>query len=525
MFALYAAMALAVANPSDAVMIEFSADWCGYCRQMEATVARLERQGFPIRKVNFDRQRELARQFNVQSLPCFVVVVDGKEVDRIEGAASQAALEGLFARAGVRVAPSKQPPTNRSLRGQSPDADAQGSAARGETSGSLAARAKSRAFPRQIAEAPELFDDRDPKRQPDAAIRRPASRSRERDPVFEHSLAASVRLKIADPDGASTGSGTIIDAREGEALILTCGHIFRDSKGKGAISVDTFGNRPESNLAGELIAYDLDCDVALVAIRPSERVAVARIASADSPPRKGDRVLTVGCAHGADPTVRQSRIVAVNKYVGPPNVQVAGQPEQGRSGGGLFDENGWVIGVCNAADPADDEGLFASLPAIHAELKEAGLLEVCLDGTAEGIRLASSDPPAMPARMPRDRARNLPPGAMATSDESYDESDAASEGVERSIEDERSAEDRIEEDEPAPGELRLRDDEQAVLDEIDSRGDDAEVICIVRSSNSSDSKSEIIVLDRASPEFVERLSSRGRKVELPRKSRSRAGSR
>ena len=54
-------------------------------------------------------------------------------------------------------------------------------------------------------------------------------------------VAASVRLRVEDPDGHSCGSGTIIDARGGEALILTCGHIFRDSQGKGRIEVDLFG--------------------------------------------------------------------------------------------------------------------------------------------------------------------------------------------------------------------------------------------------------------------------------------------
>ena len=54
-------------------------------------------------------------------------------------------------------------------------------------------------------------------------------------------IAASVRLRVEDADGHSCGSGTIIDARGGEALILTCGHIFRDSKGKGRIEVDLPG--------------------------------------------------------------------------------------------------------------------------------------------------------------------------------------------------------------------------------------------------------------------------------------------
>jgi hypothetical protein len=79
----------------------------------------------------------------------------------------------------------------------------------------------------------------------------------------------------------------------------------------------------------------------------------------------GAEVLNVGCNHGEDPTVRRSKITARDKYLGPPNIEVAGLPVQGRSGGGLFSPEGYVIGVCNAADPEDNEGLYAALPSIH----------------------------------------------------------------------------------------------------------------------------------------------------------------
>ena len=46
-------------------------------------------------------------------------------------------------------------------------------------------------------------------------------------------LAATVRLRVEDAQGRSFGTGTIIDARSGEALVITCGHLFRESKGKG----------------------------------------------------------------------------------------------------------------------------------------------------------------------------------------------------------------------------------------------------------------------------------------------------
>ena len=63
----------------------------------------------------------------------------------------------------------------------------------------------------------------------------------------------------------------------------------------------------------------------------------------------------------------------MNRYHGPANLVVSRRPVDGRSGGGLFNKRGVLIGVCNAADNVDDEGLYAALGPIHAEFDAAGL--------------------------------------------------------------------------------------------------------------------------------------------------------
>ena len=99
-------------------------------------------------------------------------------------------------------------------------------------------------------------------------------------------LAASVRVRVEDPQGHSCGSGTIIDANAaGDALVLTCGHLFRDSQGTGKIEIDVFGSSPAVHLPGRLVGYDLERDVGLVAFHTQERVMVARVA----PPGYGVR--------------------------------------------------------------------------------------------------------------------------------------------------------------------------------------------------------------------------------------------
>ncbi|MFT5524108.1 MAG: hypothetical protein ACI9HK_002059, partial [Pirellulaceae bacterium] len=75
----------------------------------------------------------------------------------------------------------------------------------------------------------------------------------------------------------------------------------------------------------------------------------------------------------ADPTLERGQITTVNRYLGPPNIEVSGRPEIGRSGGGLFTNDGLLIGVCNCADEADNEGLYASLPIVHWQLAQVGM--------------------------------------------------------------------------------------------------------------------------------------------------------
>src|SRR4029077_13611084 len=76
-------------------------------------------------------------------------------------------------------------------------------------------------------------------------------------------LAASVRLRVEDPQGHSCGSGTIIDALPGgEALVLTCGNLFRDSQGRDKVEVDVFGPAPAAHLVGRVVSFDLERDVA-----------------------------------------------------------------------------------------------------------------------------------------------------------------------------------------------------------------------------------------------------------------------
>ena len=87
-------------------------------------------------------------------------------------------------------------------------------------------------------------------------------------------------------------------------------------------------------------------------------------------------MFTFGCNRGEEPSRIDTRITGVNKYnqhLGLSNLEVFGAPIDGRSGGGLFDQNGYLIGVCNAADYRDNVGIYAALGVIRWQLERIGM--------------------------------------------------------------------------------------------------------------------------------------------------------
>ncbi|MBC7352552.1 MAG: trypsin-like peptidase domain-containing protein, partial [Thermogutta sp.] len=353
------------------VLLDFYADWCGPCQRMMPVVEELHRAGYPVRKVNIDREPGLARRFRVNAVPTFVMIVNGREVDRIVGPASLDQLRLL-----CRLAP-QQPPlsTATHIPAQTTVSTAANACTVSSQSPSSGASLQRRSLP--------PFDPQ----------------CRFAAPTEEDLIAATVRIRIEDSRGRSTGSGTIIDARGGEALIITCGHLFRESKGRLPIQVDLFGPQPVENLPAQLIHYDEKLDIGFLSIRPNQPVVVARVAPPGYPLAVGDAIYSVGCGEGQAPTVWKGRVTAIDKYLGPANIEASRAPVVGRSGGGLFSSEGFLIGVCNAADPPLDEGIYLALREIHRSLDRLNLAMVYrTDGTPVAPATLVQAAPGGPAR-------------------------------------------------------------------------------------------------------------------------------
>ena len=81
------------------VVIDFYADWCAPCRQMEPIFEKLadEYEGrVRVARVDVDESPELASRFGVRGIPHVIALRDGAEVDSQVGFGGAAPLRALF---------------------------------------------------------------------------------------------------------------------------------------------------------------------------------------------------------------------------------------------------------------------------------------------------------------------------------------------------------------------------------------------------------------------------------------------
>ncbi len=81
------------------VLLDFYADWCGPCQALLPTVEKLAEKyenDFEIRKINVDKNPQLAQQFKVRSIPALFVLKDKKVEKSLVGLQSEHALEQVI---------------------------------------------------------------------------------------------------------------------------------------------------------------------------------------------------------------------------------------------------------------------------------------------------------------------------------------------------------------------------------------------------------------------------------------------
>jgi len=74
----------------------FTADWCVPCKKTRPVVEELKKEGFQFQMIDVDYEQFLAKQFQVKSIPTFILLEDGKELDRVTGAQTRKELENFI---------------------------------------------------------------------------------------------------------------------------------------------------------------------------------------------------------------------------------------------------------------------------------------------------------------------------------------------------------------------------------------------------------------------------------------------
>lgn len=323
----------------------FTQNGCPPCKRIAPMIDHLIGEGLPILKVDTVARPDLANQWQVRSTPTLVVVANGQEVQRQSGTMTAHQVQKMLLDAGY--------------------------------SADLSLLTK----PTMIAPLRTLKDRLLPAAPSQRRKNPTASIPREQWTALEAAaLAATVRIKVRYNENGSQvtdfGTGTVIHRYGNDILILTCGHLFREVQGPATIAVDMGfdGGDNKTTVAGQLLSFDAGAaDVAFVSATTDFPIQPVSLARPDFAFHKPASVFSVGCDQGAPATVRRGdylstslcgEAVAAGETPSGQRARkfdISGRPVVGRSGGGLFNAEGQLIGICNAAVMTADQGVYSSV--------------------------------------------------------------------------------------------------------------------------------------------------------------------
>jgi len=387
----------ASSSTPDVQLLDFSAIYCGPCQQMVPILQSMGREGFPVRQIDISSDPELTKRFNVDRIPTLVLLVEGKEVKRFVGltsgaelrqamnkaaavlkekrAAESAVSQPQFAKTAAKDVPSDAGvATDNSLRSRHPEVI---KANEKKSLGDM--------FRRMIGKDDSAAGS------PTLRGQDPAANGNLSNDASAASLAATVRIRVAGKsteDGKhlqDVGTGTIVHSVTGQAIVLTCAHLFLNIAVKEAIvEIEIYENGKPVVYPAKLVGGDHDADLALLRIRTTKVFPASPISAQIPEPKVGQQLMSFGCNDGDDPTRLDTKLVDINRYDGPPNFVCSVDPISGRSGGGLFSVDGLLMGVCSCADRKSQEGLYAAHGSILELVKYCELSDILKSVTAVG---------------------------------------------------------------------------------------------------------------------------------------------
>ena len=93
------------------VLVDYYADWCGPCKLLAPSLAKLVQQHGDkviVLKVNVDSERQLAQQAGVRSIPDVRLLYGGKQVDQFVGVVPYEKIEKMILKHEALLPPPRQ---------------------------------------------------------------------------------------------------------------------------------------------------------------------------------------------------------------------------------------------------------------------------------------------------------------------------------------------------------------------------------------------------------------------------------
>ena len=89
-----------VLRAKEPVFVDFWAPWCGPCQIMGPLIEELSKEfegkNIRIGKCNVDENGDVAMQYNIMSIPSFLVFKDGQVVDQVVGGVQKEKLKDMI---------------------------------------------------------------------------------------------------------------------------------------------------------------------------------------------------------------------------------------------------------------------------------------------------------------------------------------------------------------------------------------------------------------------------------------------
>ena len=69
-------------QPDNIEVLVFTAKWCSACQRDKPQIDEMRRRGVKVTEINVDQHPDLVRKHGIKSLPTYIVLKDGVEVER-----------------------------------------------------------------------------------------------------------------------------------------------------------------------------------------------------------------------------------------------------------------------------------------------------------------------------------------------------------------------------------------------------------------------------------------------------------